>query len=58
MYLNNRLNCLPRLLHKFSNVDHHNENIWATGKDGEYKLQEPMENVELDTIKESTFHVF
>ena len=46
---------IATMLHKFSNVDHHNENIWATGKDGEYKLQEPMENVELDAIKESTY---
>ena len=36
-------------------VDHHNENIWAVGKNGEYILQQPIENVELDAIKESTY---
>ena len=46
---------IATMLHKFSNVDHHNENIWAVGKNGEYILQQPMENVELDAIKESTY---
>ena len=41
-------------LHKLEDYLH-NENIWAVGKDGEYKLQKPMENVELDAIKESTY---
>ena len=46
---------IATMLHKFSDVNHHNENIWATGKDGEYKLQKPMENVELEAIKDSTY---
>ena len=41
---------IATMLHKFSNVDHHNENIWAVGKNGEYILQQPMENVELDLV--------
>ena len=46
---------IATMLHKFSNVDHHNENIWAVGKNGEYTLQQPMENVELDVINDSTY---
>ena len=46
---------IATMLHKFSNVNHHNENIWAVGKNGEYSLQQPMENVELGVINDSTY---
>lgn len=39
------------MLRKFSNVKHHNENIWVANEDGSYKLESPIENVSLDAIK-------
>lgn len=46
---------IATMLHKFSDVAHHNENIWAIGNDGEYHLQKSMENVSLQAITESKF---
>ena len=46
---------IATMLHKFSPVNHHNENIWACGKDGEYSFQKPMENVARDQIQDKFF---
>ena len=46
---------IATMLHKFSDVKHHNENIWAIGKNGEYQFEKPMENVSLEAINENTY---
>ena len=46
---------IATMLHKYSNVKHHNENVWAIGKSGEYTFQKPMENVNKDVISGKYF---
>lgn len=42
------------MLRKFSNVKHHNENIWRVNEDGLYKFNEPIKNVTREVLNEKT----
>ena len=48
---------IATMLHKFSNVKHHNENVWACGNTGEYQFQKPVEKTNKDVIKDKLFAV-
>lgn len=42
---------IATMLHKFSNVEHHNENVWVCGNDGEYVFEKPIKPTSLETIE-------
>ncbi len=49
---------LATMLHKFSKVPHHNENVWLCGKTADYQFTKPVQPLDEETIHANPGRLF